>query len=108
MTVAINVLDAYVHAAVTAECNALRAAAVGTRHRQLLTAARILGEFVGADRLTEETARHALREAAAGHLGVEDFTDSEVSRTITDGLNWGRQRPRQLRPAATGGQRLPR
>lgn len=95
-TVGINTLDAYVRAAVAAECAALRSAPVGTRHGQLHKAARILGEFVGARQLDETAARAALLSAAADHIGVADFTSDEAARTITDGLASGIQRPRRL------------
>lgn len=94
--VTIAAVDAYVRAAVTAECDALRAAPAGTRHHQLHRAARILGEFVGAGRLAEAAAQHALLDATAVHLGIDGFTEQEAATTIAHGLANGRQRPRRM------------
>ena len=74
------------------------AAPTGTRHTTLLRAALTLGNLVGSGELDEQTARVALAEAAAGHIGVDGCTEREVSQTITDGLEYGRGRPRILRP----------
>jgi hypothetical protein len=92
----IGAVDAYVRAALTAECDALRSAPVGTRHHQLHKAARILGEFVGAGRLTEAAARQALLDATAVHLDIDGFSEQEAAATIAHGLANGCQRPRQL------------
>ena len=76
----------------------IAAAQTGTRHNTLLRAALTLGNLVGSGELDEQTARGALVEAAAGHIGVDGCTEREVSQTITDGLAYGRGRPRILRP----------
>ena len=89
---------AYVHAIVEAEAGLVAAAPTGTRHTTLLRAALKLGNLVGSGELDEQTARVALAEAAAGHIGVDGCTEREVSQTITDGLEYGRGRPRILRP----------
>lgn len=101
----IGAVDAYVRAAVTAECDALRAARVGTRHHQLHMAARILGEFVGAGRLAEPAARQTLLGAVAVHLGIDGFSEHEAAATIAHGLANGMQRPRVLSPGNRGGPR---
>jgi hypothetical protein len=95
----ITATDAYVRVAVAAELADLRGATVGTRHHQLHKAARILGEFVGARRLTEPTARQALLAAAAVHVGVDGFTKHEAATTIDHGLANGMLRPRTLSPS---------
>lgn len=89
-------LDAYVAAAVTAECRAVATAAPGTRHTTLLHAAISLGTLVGAQVLDYDRARTALQSAAAG-LGA-DFPAHEIHRTVEDGLAYGLQRPRTLLP----------
>ena len=90
---------AYVHyAIVEAEAGLVAAAQTGTRHTTLLRAALTLGNLVGGGELDEQTARSVLVEAAAGHIGVDGCTEREVGQTITDGLAYGRGRPRILRP----------
>jgi hypothetical protein len=86
----------YVATALDAECAAVAAARVHTRHQTLLRAARILGEFVGAGALHEAIATAALQAAARGHIGVSGFTQHQVDRAIADGLAYGKQRPRRL------------
>jgi len=95
-TVAGRNLSRYVASAVSAECATVEAAKTGRRHHALLRAARILGELVGGGALPEDVARHALRAAAAVHVGVDGCTQTEVDRTISDGLEYGAQRPRRL------------
>lgn len=89
-------LTGYVASAIRAECARVEGAKTGHRHFALLRAARILGEFVGAGVLPEDTARHALAAATAAHVGVDGCTQAEVDRTISDGLIYGAQRPRRL------------
>ncbi|WP_433503212.1 bifunctional DNA primase/polymerase [Pseudonocardia halophobica] len=88
---------AYVRAIVEREAALVAAAATGTRHDTLLKAARTLGRLVGGGELEEETAREALLDAAAGHVGVDGCTTAEVARTVQDGLAYGRQLPRRIR-----------
>jgi len=97
MLVSVSRLDPYVRAAVSYECADLRAAQVGTRNVQLHKAARSLGELVGAGRLSEQDARAALWDAAAGHIGVCGCTRREVAQTINSGLRFGQDHPRHLR-----------
>jgi hypothetical protein len=89
---------AYVQAIVEAEAGLVAAAPTGTRHTTLLRAALKLGNLVGSGELDEQTAYVTLAEAAAGHIGVDGCSEREVSQTITDGLEYGRGRPRILRP----------
>ena len=91
-------VGAYLQAIVEAEAGLVAAAQTGTRHTTLLRAALKLGNLVGSGELDEQTACVALAEAAAGHIGVDGCTEREVSQTITDGLEYGRGRPRILRP----------
>ncbi|WP_243795065.1 bifunctional DNA primase/polymerase [Saccharopolyspora gloriosae] len=86
----------YVAAALTAECQAVAAAAPGTRHTTLLHAAISLGTLVGSGVLDEDDARSALHSAASGHHS--DFPRSEIDRTVADGLAYGVHRPRPLLP----------
>lgn len=93
----------YVQRAVRDECAAVAAAAPGGRNATLLRASRILGEFVGAGALSEDDATAALRDAAAGQVGIEAFTEREAARTIRSGLGYGRRRPRDLPTVNTHG-----
>jgi len=97
ITLPVGRISHYVRAVVADECRTVATAPVGRRHSSLLRAARILGEFVGGGVLELETARAALRQAAAGHIGIENCTAREVERTIHDGLAFGQKRPRRLR-----------
>ncbi|GAA4554839.1 bifunctional DNA primase/polymerase [Pseudonocardia xishanensis] len=84
----------YVATPLREECEAVAAAAPGQRHHALLRAARILGEFVGAQMLDRETARVALLAACRAHIGVDGFTAHEAERAISDGIAYGSRRPR--------------
>jgi hypothetical protein len=94
---------AYVRAIVEGEVALVAAARTGTRHDTLLKAARTLGRLVGGGELEERTAREALFNAAAGHVGVDGCTALEVARTVEDGLGFGRRMPRRVRGCSTGG-----
>jgi hypothetical protein len=88
--------SSYVRAAMEAECRLVSDAATGTRHRTLLRAARILGEFVGGGSIELGAAHAALRQASARHIGVDGCTTQEVERTISDGLAYGQRNPRTI------------
>lgn len=87
---------AYAAAAVDGECAAVAAAAIGQRHTTLLRAAGRLGQLIGGGALDEHTARAALHQAVAVHIGHDEFTSHEAETTIRDGLVWGMDRPRHL------------
>lgn len=89
--------SAYVRAIVEGEAHNVATAQTGTRHHTRLKAARTLGQLVGADELDEHEAYAALREAAHRHIG-QDCTEREVENDIRDGLAYGRDRPRRIRP----------
>nr|BFE99310.1 hypothetical protein GCM10020241_09860 [Streptoalloteichus tenebrarius] len=89
--------DAYLRAIVEDEAARVAHAPVGERNITLFKAAATLGALVAGGELDEWTARRVLREAAAVHLGVEGFTDTETARTITSGLRHGARQPRRLR-----------
>ena len=89
-------LHAYVAAALAGETRAVAQARPGTRNHALFRAAARLGELVGSGALAEDTARGALLEAAAGHVGIEAFTIGEARRAIGNGLRRGRRNPRWL------------
>lgn len=93
--------SAYVRAIVDNEAHDVAAAQTGTRHDTLLKAARTLGRLVGGDELGEDDAWHALLDAAARHIGVDDCTTKEVMDTIDDGIAYGKRLPRRItsRPA---------
>ncbi|MEV0027840.1 bifunctional DNA primase/polymerase [Nocardia sp. NPDC050793] len=84
--------DAYVHAALLNQANRIRTARTGTRHRAVLLAANSLGRLVGAGLLDHEHAHTVLFEASRIHVGVDDFTEAEAVRTITDGLTYAAAR----------------
>ncbi|ALL79296.1 hypothetical protein AD006_28680 (plasmid) [Pseudonocardia sp. EC080610-09] len=92
--------SAYVRAIIDGEAQTVAEAQTGIRHDTLLAAARTLGRLVGGGELTVYHARTALREAAAGHVGVDGCTAREVEQTIADGLAFGQQLPRQIRATA--------
>lgn len=69
------------------------AAPVGHRRRTLLRAAGTLGRLVAGGEYDHDEAVAALHQAAARLAG---FPAREATRTITDGLTWGAQRPRRL------------
>jgi len=84
--------ERYVQRAVDEECAAVLRAGEGTRNDRLNEAAFCLGQFVGADLLSEQDVKRLLLNAAIGcGLG-----ESEAVATIASGLSAGRQRPRQI------------
>ena len=88
--------SAYVRAIVEGEAHDVAVARTGTRHHTLLKAARTLGRLVGGGELAEDDARAALLEAAARHVGVDGCVVDEVTRTIDDGLGYGKRLPRRI------------
>ncbi|WP_051727487.1 bifunctional DNA primase/polymerase [Nocardia brasiliensis] len=80
--------EGYVAAAISHQCARIRHARTGTRHRAVLLAANSLGRLVGAELLDYTDACTALLAAAQVHVGVDEFTDAEATRTITDGLTY--------------------
>jgi hypothetical protein len=88
--------SAYVRAIVDHEAHDVAIARTGTRHHTLLKAARTLGRLVSGDELADDDARDALRDAAAGHIGVDGCTADEVVQTIDDGIAYGKQLPRRI------------
>jgi hypothetical protein len=89
--------EAYLRAVIDGETRAVADAQTGERHRTLLRAARTLGRLVAGGDLAEPTARAALLDAAAGHIGVDGTTADEITQTIDDGLAYGAQAPRTIR-----------
>jgi hypothetical protein len=72
----------------------IRTAATGSRKSTLNLAAFLLGQIVGAGRVPERVAWHVLQEAASVHVGVRDFTEREMLRTIHSGLTAGARKSR--------------
>ncbi|MGO4612972.1 bifunctional DNA primase/polymerase [Nocardia sp. 2YAB30] len=89
--------DAYVRAALGNQSMRIRLAYSGVRHRTVLLAANSLGRLVGAGLLDYDHAYAVLYDAAQIHIGLDDFTDSEAARTITDGLTYAADRAAPLR-----------
>jgi hypothetical protein len=94
----------YVRAAVDGEARRVADAPVGQRNQALFRAAASLSRFVPDGALSAEEIRAALNAAVVHHLGVEQFSDDEVRRTIESGLRRGappasRRRVTNPRPA---------
>ncbi len=90
---------AYVAAIVRAELQRVAEAGRGGHNAAVFTAARALGQLVGARVLDEHQAAAELT-AAAGHIvdGPCDCTPSDIAATIASGLGYGARRPRRLPP----------
>ncbi|WP_433194405.1 bifunctional DNA primase/polymerase [Nocardia sp. CA-107356] len=80
--------DVYIAAALRNQADRIRFARTGTRHRAVLLAANSLGRLVGQGLLDRDHAYRVLADAAAQHVGVDGFTDTEAARTIGDGLTY--------------------
>ncbi|CCH30709.1 bifunctional DNA primase/polymerase [Actinosynnema sp. NPDC047251] len=87
---------AYRAAVVDGETGRVRSALPGTRAHVLFTAACRLGELVGAGFLDEHAARDVLLDAAAGHVGVDGWTEREAAHHVGNGIAAGRRRPRVI------------
>jgi hypothetical protein len=87
----------YVSAVVRAELQRVAQAARGGHNAAVFTAARALGQLVGAGALDHATAAADLTRAA-GHIvaGPCDCTDRDIAATIASGLAYGAGRPRRL------------
>ncbi|GAA1027152.1 MULTISPECIES: bifunctional DNA primase/polymerase [Amycolatopsis] len=90
-------IAAYVRAAVAGEVQRVRTAEVGGRHEAVLSAARSLGQLAANGWITDTDIAQHLVDAARRHLGVEEFTWSELTAAIDDGIAYGRQLPRVIR-----------
>ncbi|WP_116953353.1 bifunctional DNA primase/polymerase [Jiangella endophytica] len=90
----------YVQAIVASVTADVESAQPGYRHDVVLRAARTFGRLVGGGELDAITARQALLQAAAVHVGVEGWTARESERTIDDGLAYGIRLPRSISGAA--------
>lgn len=89
----------YVAAAVHGETQRVRTAPPGQHNSVLCRAAYALGQLVGAQLLTEPTARTELITAAAVLVTADcDCTSTEVDRVITSGLAAGARNPRRTIP----------
>lgn len=92
--------DAYVSAIVRAELQRVAQAERGGHNAAVFTAARALGQLVGAKVLDRAGAEHDLT-AAAAHIvaGRCDCTARDVTASIRSGLDHGARRPRRLPPS---------
>lgn len=88
--------NAYVAAILAGETAAVEQAPKGQRQITLLTAARTLGRLVGGGELDADNAHALLLDAAAVHIGVDEFTQAEAERTITRGMAYGARSPRRI------------
>ncbi|WP_416367443.1 hypothetical protein, partial [Nocardia terpenica] len=89
--------DAYLTAILTRESARVAGAEHHTRNRTLFRSAFTLGRLVAAGELTEHHARTLLTTAASRHLGHHNFTQTELDRTLTNGLTYGAHYPRTIR-----------
>ncbi|WP_158889037.1 bifunctional DNA primase/polymerase [Amycolatopsis anabasis] len=89
-------VTAYVNAAIAGERHNVATAEEGERHITLYAAAAALGELLANDWITRSAITYHLTDAARHHLGVADFDWKELSNTIHDGIEAGRQRPRVI------------
>jgi hypothetical protein len=89
--------SAYVSAILRAEVQRITQARRGGHNAAVFTAARALGQLVGAGALDHTTAAAELTRAA-GHIvtGPCDCTDREIAATIASGFAHGARRPRRL------------
>ncbi len=98
----------HVAAAVEGELTRVAAAGQGQRNHTLFTASAAIGQLIGAGLYSETCATEALTRAAAVHIGINRFTETEARRTIASGLSTGQQQPRRLPvdlvTATTGGR----
>jgi Bifunctional DNA primase/polymerase, N-terminal len=96
--------DAYLRSLVDREIAHVRQAPRGQHNAALFSAALTLGCLVASGDLAEHDIRALLLNAARAHVDNPgcDCTLAQARRTITSGLGYGTQRPRQLRhvPAA--------
>ncbi|MGQ0572750.1 MAG: bifunctional DNA primase/polymerase, partial [Pseudonocardia sp.] len=98
---------AYVSAIVRAELQRVTGAGRGGHNAAVFTAARALGQLVGAGALDRAAAEHDLTDAARHIVGGPcDCTARDVAATIRSGLDHGARRPRRLpAPRAHEGRR---
>lgn len=87
---------AYAAAAVRGETTKVREARPGTRAHTLFIAAIKLGQIVGSRWLDERDAVDALLTAAAGHEGVNGWTNTESLHHIMNGIARGIREPREV------------
>jgi len=99
--------SAYVSAVVRAELARVAEAGRGGHNAAVFTAARALGQLVGAGALDRAGAEHDLTHAAHHIItGSCDCTARDVAATIRSGLDHGARRPRRLPiPRADEGRR---
>ncbi|WP_433678179.1 bifunctional DNA primase/polymerase [Nocardia sp. CA-119907] len=89
--------DSYLAAILAGEAERVARARLHLRNHTLFRSALVLGRLVAADELSEHDARTVLTDAAAAHIGIEDFTAIEAHRTISNGFRYSSARPRRLR-----------
>lgn len=93
-------LPAYVAAAVAGERERVADAPSGQHAAVLFVAAVALGQLVGAELLPEPVAAAELHDAATQMRAAATrpcgCTDTEIARTIGNGITAGRERPRRL------------
>jgi len=91
--------SSYVLAALRGECQRVRTAPPGQHNALLCRAAYALGQLVGAQLLTEATARTELTTAAQALINADcHCTPREITRVITAGLTAGARNPRRTTP----------
>lgn len=86
---------AYLAAALDRQTAHVADAPGGQRNKTLYIAAQNLGQLVATGALTEQEVTDRLKQGVAQHIGIDDFTWTEVDATIRSGLRAGARRPRQ-------------
>jgi len=95
-------LERYARRAMERELQAVRSAVEGERNNRLFTAARKLGQLVGAGLLQRAEVEAALADAVAqAGWDYDEHGRRQTSATISSGIERGITRPRRIRPKAT-------
>lgn len=90
----------YARQALCHECKRIQEASQGERHNKLFLAGFRMGQLVGGGLLEERSAAEELENATRGWQCECDA--GHISKTIKDGMNAGKAKPRQLNLEARG------
>lgn len=88
--------NAYGEKALADEAAIVRHAECGTRSAVVFSAARKMGELVGAGVLDERRAVDVLLDAAGVHNGIDGWTPREGLHHVGNGIAWGKRHPRVI------------
>jgi hypothetical protein len=85
----IQLKESDVQAILEREVQRVLTATPGSRNGSLNIAAFLLGKLAGSGRITERHAWDTLQTAAQRHIGLQGFTQCEITRTIRSGIAAG-------------------